>query len=598
MQCRRPLAACTGAAPVPVATFPPCVRPPQLRMRSKPTSRLAPHPASVLKPSRVKGSLRRFAPLTRGGTAACEGRDQRLRKEGRAGLLPLSRWSRPWQGWVPRARGHARAGGAQNARMLAQVMPRRPAPMLARGAPWLRPHVRPTAFGNALGNGLVDAMTTQNTAQESFRQSEIRQQNAEHEWRQAYFHRNEFDREDDRAVVAQQRREAMYGLAGPVRFGAPKPDFAEDAAARRGKVEVRAASAREALGIATAEDRKLLFGSFPAWDRFDTRLPIAGPSALTSKLDGSPATYTFNRSTGDVYWDFGAPNTVSPIPLAFKRPTWDEAVSDPTNSWMKGPRLGDALTGFGLTTATGVAGLFTGGWAFGAMRAAGYGALASGGTAGFVGDLTTQFADNGVRLGTGGKYGRSGIDGTELLLSAGLGALPGLPGAVRGWAQDLRGLGVPDWNIRFASVKPGVFYSNPVPLEFERIGQELSGPVVFKLPRAGATAEEIAQMQAYVDGSNEALRAGYLSPSGRVSTTGELRTDASLTAAQERARAAAAGASYQGHAGHVPDTTWTNNPVPYSWLDLSPSVNSSLGSQAKRYPIGYKPTEFILEKKP
>jgi hypothetical protein len=33
------------------------------------------------------------------------------------------------------------------------------------------------AFGNALGNGLVDAMTTQNTAQESFRQSEIREQN-------------------------------------------------------------------------------------------------------------------------------------------------------------------------------------------------------------------------------------------------------------------------------------------------------------------------------------------------------------------------------------------------------------------------------------
>jgi RHS repeat-associated protein len=57
VQCRRPLAACTGAAPVltvPVATPAPCVRPPQLRMRSKPTSRLAPHPASVFSSEHVK----------------------------------------------------------------------------------------------------------------------------------------------------------------------------------------------------------------------------------------------------------------------------------------------------------------------------------------------------------------------------------------------------------------------------------------------------------------------------------------------------------------------------------------------------------------
>ena len=122
----------------------------------------------------------------------------------------------------------------------------------------------------------------------------------------------------------------------------------------------------------------------------------------------------------------------------------------------------------------------------------------------------------------------------------------------------------------------------------------LQGPVVFRA-HPEATAEEIAQIEAYVQGSNEALDAGYLSATGRVSTKGTLRTDASLVAAEERATAAAAGNPYVGHAGHVPDTTWTGNPVPYQWLDLSPRVNSSLGGQAGRYPVGYQPTIFIFK---
>jgi RHS repeat-associated protein len=122
----------------------------------------------------------------------------------------------------------------------------------------------------------------------------------------------------------------------------------------------------------------------------------------------------------------------------------------------------------------------------------------------------------------------------------------------------------------------------------------LRGPVVFRAV-PGATAEEIAQTQAYVNGSNEALDAGFLSPTGRVSTKGAMRTDASLAAAEERAAAEAAGDPYVGHAGHVPDTTWTGNPVPYRWLDLSPRVNSSLGGQAARYPVGYQPTIFIFK---
>ncbi|MDR6937891.1 hypothetical protein [Luteibacter sp. 3190] len=122
----------------------------------------------------------------------------------------------------------------------------------------------------------------------------------------------------------------------------------------------------------------------------------------------------------------------------------------------------------------------------------------------------------------------------------------------------------------------------------------LRGPVAFRAP-PGATPEEIAQLQAYVKGSNEALQAGALSPTGRVTTKGSLRIDASAAAGEKRARALANGRPYQGDAGHVPDTTWTGNAQPHSWLDLSPRVSSSLGGQATRYPVGYRSTLFIFE---
>lgn len=117
---------------------------------------------------------------------------------------------------------------------------------------------------------------------------------------------------------------------------------------------------------------------------------------------------------------------------------------------------------------------------------------------------------------------------------------------------------------------------------------ESSGPVVFYDPKAGATDAQKQQIQDYVDGCNDALKDGYISPTGRVSTSGKLRDDASAAAAAERQRN-----SYSGHAGHVPDTTWTSLPDPHSWLDLDGSINNSLGSQAKRYPIGYQPTKFF-----
>ena len=119
----------------------------------------------------------------------------------------------------------------------------------------------------------------------------------------------------------------------------------------------------------------------------------------------------------------------------------------------------------------------------------------------------------------------------------------------------------------------------------------LSGPVEIN-PPLNATSEQIAQTKAYIDGSNQALQAGKLSPTGRVSTAGSLRIRANTSAAKERERAKTAGTPYTGQVGHVPDTTWTGIADPFSWLDLDPLVNMSIGGQANRYPLGYKPTEF------
>jgi hypothetical protein len=121
--------------------------------------------------------------------------------------------------------------------------------------------------------------------------------------------------------------------------------------------------------------------------------------------------------------------------------------------------------------------------------------------------------------------------------------------------------------------------------------EELTGPVVYK-GLSDLTAEEQAQFQAYLDGANEAAQLGLLSPTGRVTTTGPIEQAAKKLAMAERKRAAEDGIPYQGDAGHVPDKTWTGDPAPYKWLDMSPRLNASLGAQARRYPLGYKPTEF------
>ena len=121
-----------------------------------------------------------------------------------------------------------------------------------------------------------------------------------------------------------------------------------------------------------------------------------------------------------------------------------------------------------------------------------------------------------------------------------------------------------------------------------------SGPVVFKPPK-NATEAEIEDMRKYVEGSNEALNAGYISSIGRVSTKGKLRKEANELIKMERKKAEKLGRPYTGVVGHVPDTTWTNTPIPYKWQDEIQRVNASAGAQSNKYPIGYKPTEFILE---
>lgn len=116
-----------------------------------------------------------------------------------------------------------------------------------------------------------------------------------------------------------------------------------------------------------------------------------------------------------------------------------------------------------------------------------------------------------------------------------------------------------------------------------------SGPVVFK-PHKKVTSDHHQQYRDYVDGCNRALKKGELSPTGRVSTKIKLRRRASEAARRERRQNPN---MYEGKdAGHVPDSTWTGKPEPSEWHPQNRKVNSSLGGQSRRYPIGFKPTSF------
>ena len=120
----------------------------------------------------------------------------------------------------------------------------------------------------------------------------------------------------------------------------------------------------------------------------------------------------------------------------------------------------------------------------------------------------------------------------------------------------------------------------------------MSGPVVFYPPK-NATAAELKELDDYVADCNRALEAGALSKTGRVATTkSSLAQEAKAAAAREKK---APPELYSGGkvAGHVPDTGWGRGPEPHEWQPMSPRVNSSLGGQNNRYPVGYKPTIFL-----
>lgn len=130
-----------------------------------------------------------------------------------------------------------------------------------------------------------------------------------------------------------------------------------------------------------------------------------------------------------------------------------------------------------------------------------------------------------------------------------------------------------------------------------------SGPVIFSVPRrleGKLTGEHRRQAQEYVDAGNQALRASKLSKTGRVrpSQDPKLKNQKENAARKERDRAAAAGTPYgKGKvAAHLPDTTWAGTAQPPGgWGSHDEVINSSLGSQSDKYPVGYKPTGFELD---
>ena len=120
-------------------------------------------------------------------------------------------------------------------------------------------------------------------------------------------------------------------------------------------------------------------------------------------------------------------------------------------------------------------------------------------------------------------------------------------------------------------------------------------------PPKGATAAQILQAQDYAEAARAAKEAGWFRTEGRLSGTNA--EDAALMAKIERdareAKSAAArefaaqGKTFTGDISHGPDSTWTGRADAHSWLDLEPSVNRSLGSQAAKYPRGFVVDEIV-----
>jgi len=184
---------------------------------------------------------------------------------------------------------------------------------------------------------------------------------------------------------------------------------------------------------------------------------------------------------------------------------------------------------FGLTMVGGGAAGAFGAALFPAFLASTDSVLLAGAASGATGDLAFQGYQNALFAGSEGSYGRSGFDVTEFALSAGFGAVPGLPRAIRGWASDLRGLGVPDWKIGLS--RPGTLYSNGTGLELERIGSTVGNTSgVGAAGRQFVTSDPgvgdiIAAIEARAPGAVKQAEINVYRPDGTTYTDFDIVTD-------------------------------------------------------------------------
>ncbi|PHQ53444.1 hypothetical protein BLA24_00475 [Streptomyces cinnamoneus] len=134
-------------------------------------------------------------------------------------------------------------------------------------------------------------------------------------------------------------------------------------------------------------------------------------------------------------------------------------------------------------------------------------------------------------------------------------------------------------------------------LEMDTVSKGMSGPVCFRAP-SGATAAQIEELKDHIAAINAIP--GYWSPKGRVSPPKEFVGNKTLSAVATEYlvnhKKELKGTPYEYRtgqaAGHLPDTTWSGKEKPYCWHQQDGRVNSTVGSYANKYPVGYKPTGF------
>jgi len=185
-------------------------------------------------------------------------------------------------------------------------------------------------------------MSPQNSAQESFRQSEIKDQNTE---AARYQGQGLFSGSSVRLGNSGSGRAWLgTGDAGgsfasdddlPPLDNTPLPRTADGRVilpnGRRDASYVAQGGGTGATPVAAGAQREYS-GHFPASQLIESRLRAYTPNGLT-KIDGSPVTYSFDERTGKAYWDFGVPNEVTEIRAPYRVPTMDEARRAPGNAF-------------------------------------------------------------------------------------------------------------------------------------------------------------------------------------------------------------------------------------------------------------------------